>query len=212
MQKLFVVNRTVQEMVQDRGYVIPTDDLQLFGTTAEVFVQSMYRARQSQPTISVRSLLNREFFTGDRKRSILVFYGGREKSQISVAVTTEFIERAKHYTEAIFVVDADLSPQAMSNLKNLVQTRWQIFKDQELTYNPTKHVLTPKHVLLTSEEAAAKFREWGGDRSNMLLIDAHDPIVKYYGWPPGGIVKIYRDDVFISILVRKTIAYRLILG
>lgn len=210
MQNLFAIKLTQLQMVRDRGYLVSEDEQQRFGSTIDTFVRSIVEAQKVHTGVKVRALLNNQYISIDGTKTMFVYYGWRDNTQVPLGVATDFIAKASGHTEAVLIVDGNLSHKALEALRNLVQTRWQIFNDKELTHNPTTHKYTPKHVLLTPEEARNKYKEMGATPANILIISPTDPIVKYYGWPLNGIVKIYRNDQIISILSEESIAYRVI--
>jgi DNA-directed RNA polymerase subunit H (RpoH/RPB5) len=68
----------------------------------------------------------------------------------------------------------------------------QVFEEQQLTHNITRHSLTPRHVPLGPAEAAAFLK-----RSNLTVAELPrmllaDPAAQYYGLGRGQIVKIVR--------------------
>ena len=81
-----------------------------------------------------------------------------------------------------------------------------------MVYSPIEHIDTPRHELLSPEETTAKLREMKTDIGRLLIIKDTDPVVRYYGWPIGGLVRIYRDDSVINILASHSINYRVIMG
>lgn len=88
--------------------------------------------------------------------------------------------------------------------------RIEVMFYHELTYNPIYHVDVPHHELLSDDEKTQKLLEMKVDPTKLLIIKLDDPVVRYYGWPVGGVVQIYRDDIAISILSPKSINYRII--
>ena len=68
------------------------------------------------------------------------------------------------------------------------------------------HVLVPKHVLLSKEEAEEVLKKLGITREHLPKIKASDPIAQLLGAKPGDIVKIIRD----SPSAGKSIAYRVV--
>ena len=59
----------------------------------------------------------------------------------------------------------------------------QFMTCRSLCMNVTKHKLVPKHSLVT---------ETSFDSKNLPLISEADPVVQYYNWPKGSVVKIER--------------------
>jgi DNA-directed RNA polymerase subunit H (RpoH/RPB5) len=186
--------------------------------TLEEFIVYVTEKVGSQ-RIPFRSVLSRGYESkpvDGKSRRMLAHYGVKDpqQKQISVDVVRVFIDQVQKYgfNEAILIIDAPLSSSANKELLALTLTKWQIFYDSDLTYNPTLHVDTPRHELLSAEETREKLREMKVDISKLLIIKINDPIVRYYGWTTGGLVRIHRNDRAISILAPKSINYRLIVG
>ena len=74
----------------------------------------------------------------------------------------------------------------------------EVFSIDELIFNITQHELQPKFEIVSSKEC--KF-----DHCHMPKFRHDDPIVKFYNWPKGTIVKV------IPIDSRMTQSYRVVL-
>lgn len=220
MNRLFDIKRTQLEMVRDRGYEISPEEGPILTMSFNGFVDYLGALLRATPRASPRSLLSR-FYTSKRPdgstQRMLVYYGGRtnpQQKQVSIEVVREFIGMIHQYqiNEAVLIVDAVLSSLGDTELSALTLTKWQVFYDSELTYNPTQSEDTPRHELLSEEDARAKLRELRVDASKLLIMKVDDPIIRYYGWSVGRMVRIHRNDGSISILAPKTINYRIIVG
>jgi len=216
MQRLFDIKKTQLELVQDRGYVVSPQEMAIFTMTLEEFTNYVNTMVVSQKK-SARTVLSKSYDmvndNGEVIRKMEVFYAGKEKKYISSETVNEFIKRLtpKVY-EAILIVNAPLSAPSSKELSAVHLTRWQIFNDSDLSYNPIRHVDTPRHELLSPEETQAKLKEMRVDMSKLLIIKVNDPVIRYYGWPVGGLVRVHRDDRAISILAPKSVNYRVIVG
>ena len=219
MQRLFDIKKTQLEMVRDRGYDISAEEA-ILTMTLEQFVHYV-SGLATQAGTSIRSSLSRAYLSiqtyNGAKRAMFVYYGGKtnpQQKQVSADVVREFITLVQRYAiyEAVLIVDAPLSSTGNDELSALTLTRWQVFPDSDLTYNPTRHVDTPRHEILSPEESHAKLREMRTDVSKLLIIKVNDPVVRYYGWPAGGLIRVHRDDSSVSILAPKSINYRIIVG
>lgn len=214
MQRLQDIYNTVIQMVSDRGYDV-TERSNLVNAGYDVFSDAVENfMNEDNKNKNPYKFLSHRYLSADgEKRVMLVYYGGstsKSTKKISVDTATFFVNecnKTKAY-EAIFIVNMDLSPHANNKLTDVINTRIQVFHESDLTFNPTLHVDVPKHELLSPEEARAVLESMKVDPSKLLLIRQSDPIVRYYGWAPGGIVRIYRDDSSISILSQKSINYR----
>lgn len=219
MQRLFDIKKTQIEMTIDRGYIVSPEEEAILTMNLNQFINYVAQLMTTNPQASMRSTLSRFYEgqteTGERK-SMLAYYGGKttaQQKQVSADVARQFINNIKKYgiTEGVLIIDAPLSSTGQTELNILPPGKRQVFFDSELTYNPTKHVDTPRHELLSPTAANAKLRQLGVNRSGLLIIKSSDPIVRYYGWLAGGIVKIHRVDDVISVLAPESINYRVII-
>ena len=210
---IFSVKRTQIEMVRDRGYLVPPEELAILDLTVEQFFER-YLDSNFDANISV---LNNRIYTkaaGNDRLGVFFFTHPSDKTEVPVFMIRKVKTTKDQFslTELVVIVDAKISNIGRTELANIGTASLQIFRENELTYNPTKHVTVPVHRLLTAEEAAAVLKQLKVDSNRLLVISDKDPIVKYYGWNPGNIVKIERDDSYISTLFSKTVNYRLISG
>jgi DNA-directed RNA polymerase I, II, and III subunit RPABC1 len=218
MQRLFDIKKTQIEIASDRGYIIPAPEQEILNMTLEDFTRylatTVDQMKTSPRAALSRTYLSRETFDGAH-RGLLVYYGGKtspQQKQVSADVIRSFIGVIHKYGiyEAILIVDAPISSTGNEELSALKLTKWQVFHDSDLTYNPTRHVDVPRHVRLPREEASAKLIEMRTDISKLPLIRITDPIAKYYGWSVGDLIQIHRDDSSVSILAPKSINYRVV--
>lgn len=115
------------------------------------------------------------------------------------------------YMSTIFIIAAKLPAKAANLYKLFFLTnkmKNQIYFEEDLTFNPTQHISVPVHEYLYPEEADIKLKQMKTSPIQLPLIKSNDPIVRYYGWVDGDIIKIYRYDDTVSILGTRSINYR----
>jgi len=71
-------------------------------------------------------------------------------------------------------------------------------------FDVRKHVLVPKHEILSAEQAKVVLDQFKVTPHQLPLIKNSDPVVKAIGAKPGDILKITRD----SQTAGRAIAYR----
>ena len=93
----------------------------------------------------------------------------------------------------IFIVNDKISASNMKSM-NALNINMQIFNIRELQFNITKHVLVPKHELVTNSEEIEDIMKTYSlkSKSQLPLILKSDPVSRYFGLRTGDIVKITR--------------------
>tara|TARA_B100000524_G_scaffold334403_1_gene222931 strand:- start:421 stop:1020 length:600 start_codon:yes stop_codon:yes gene_type:complete len=67
----------------------------------------------------------------------------------------------------------------------------QIMHIKQLSFNPTKHCLVPKHSKISENEVNKIFNRYSINSKNQLpIILKEDPIVRYYNFSVGDVIKI----------------------
>lgn len=213
---LLNVKQVQIEMVSDRGYDISND-------------QYMNIEINNKTPTQLRELFNFNYrLKSDPKKVLYVHYiykvtkeNKKQKGKMKDTITKPYIEPYVNYLntydiyETILIVPVNLGKKAADYLTQFLissKIKHQIFLEEELSYNPTKHIDVPKHILMNKQEADTLLQNLKINLSMMPIIKLNDPIIKYYGWSKGNIVKIYRHDTVISTLSEKSINYRIIIG
>ena len=232
MQRLFTIKKTQLQMVVDRGYVIPSSEARILTMSFEEF-QIYFTQEANRISKSPRTVLSKDYRSlllpkadanGNNYRAIKVFFAGKDdvgNSTISINVVKSFENELAtgkfndepapvQFTEAIMINDSGLSPQARTHFEMIKDVSCQAFLDSDLMYNPTRHVDTPRHEILSKEETTELLRNLKVTPNQLLLIKENDAVVRYYGWKAGGVVRVYRYDQALSVLTQRSINYRYI--
>lgn len=96
---------------------------------------------------------------------------------------------------AIFVYRKTITPFVKKILQTLQLFNIEIFCQDELTYNVTKHQLVPKH---TKTRLPSKI-----GLKNIPKISRTDPVVRFLGFKVGDVVKIERKNGTLGYRVVK---------
>ncbi len=84
--------------------------------------------------------------------------------------------------------------EIVDNLKILEEIDIEFYNYEDLKINPTKHILVPKHEVVSIKEATEIKRKHG---KYLPLLLIKDPISRYYGFKKGDVVKITRKNSMV---------------
>lgn len=226
-QRLLSIKKTQLKMILDRGYNIKGEE-HILDMGESDFIRYLIEIKGEEKR-SVRSLLTRFYVDEkDQQRSILVYYAdhsvtrhkkGQNAGKIRLSTLTEHVREYVRLlvtympAKAIIILGGKIAKQARDfMIKQLIGTRTQqeMFIEEDMTYNPTEHVDVSIHELIPANEVPQKLLELKASLTLLNLIRSSDPIAKYYGWTPGNLIRIYRNDEVVSILAPKSVNYRIV--
>lgn len=178
--RLFKVRKTVLEMIEDRNIKIPVIDKNL------TFEQFNVQYTANNIDIYINDEENNKkvyihFYNSDKS------FGKKTLSDLIINIT----EKYQDDSILIILILKDKENNLVSkelqkpNYKNV-----EIFIQQSLIFNITRHVLVPEHRILTEEEEKSlKF-----NKKELPTILKTDPVAKYYGMKTGQICRIKRPS------------------
>ena len=161
-------NQTIQEMLIQRGYKIIDDD--------------------DEKIIAIHKTSKNKICAFNQ--SVLKLNIDRIKEFISTLNKLD----CKH---CIIVYVKDVTPMAKNFVKTSIVVKMELFKEDELQYNITKHRLVPLHTKLNNNESK-KFIDKYGKKIPQLLVT--DPVSRFYNFKRNDIIMITRnaDNYFIA--------------
>lgn len=104
----------------------------------------------------------------------------------------QFLNEHQHYS-GIFVTGASITSSALKAAANL-PIGIEVWPEQDLLVNITRHELVPKHLLLAPEEKKALLDRYRLKETQLPRIRVEDPVAKYLGLRRGQVVKIIRKS------------------
>ncbi|KAL7276221.1 DNA-directed RNA polymerases II 24 kDa polypeptide (RNA polymerase II subunit 5) [Rhizina undulata] len=200
--RLYQCWKTVHEMVQDRGYEISDEELNL---SLDEF-RRLYCDSEGRPQ---RKSLS---FKANPSAAMIAKHGSTTPGQPS-SVGTVWVEFAtdanigiKHmrafvhtisaekFQTGIFVCQNHPTSAAMKVTPAAAPASIEVFLEADLLVNITKHELVPKHILLSKEEKKKLLERYRLKESQLPRIQSADPVAKYMGLKRGMVVKIVRKS------------------
>uniref|UniRef100_M8BXY1 DNA-directed RNA polymerases I, II, and III subunit RPABC1 n=1 Tax=Aegilops tauschii TaxID=37682 RepID=M8BXY1_AEGTA len=107
-----------------------------------------------------------------------------------------------------------ITSRARESIKEMFKFKVDVFQITELLVNITKHVLKPKHEVLTAEEKAKLLKQYNVVDSQLPRMLETDAVARYYGLGKGTVVKFtYDSELTVDHVTYRCIrASGLILG
>lgn len=222
---LFRVKKTQIEMMQDRGYEIPEEELEFLSMTTSEFAEFLgsHQPDKKQRTLAV---LETEYTHPRTGQTLHVHYPDTQEGskQTGKSLFEPILTKIKNSVELNVCVISrfPISNDMRKNFTEELKTVWsQFFLYEELAFNPTKHVLVPKHELVDQEEdiRAVVMEYWPpvdvqgvkldmGRIESFPRISIHDPIAKYLGAKPANLIRVHRVNYAFETMVKRYTIYR----
>mmetsp|Transcript_167 Transcript_167/g.372 ORF Transcript_167/g.372 Transcript_167/m.372 type:complete len:231 (+) Transcript_167:140-832(+) len=184
--RLFRTYRTISNMLEKRGYMVPKDLREL--TPASFREKFGEHPARENMTILVEK-------ADDETNQLFVFFPEDEK--VGVKPIQVYTERMKkdNVANAIMILRVNITPFAKQALQEVSdQFRIEHFKEAELLVDITRHQLVPEHQVLTPNEKSALLKRYRLKDNQLPRIQPNDPIARYYGMRRGNVVKIIRPS------------------
>lgn len=208
VKKLFTIKKNSITMLRKRGYNIE-QEAGIYQLDVYTFARTYISAAEQNET-TLRKILNKVYENAQGER-LISFFADLEpgKKSIGVSEVRTLVEQMERYKirNAIFISPVGLGPAASKEIKALLSYNIQVFLEAEMMYDPTEHILVPKHIPLTDEQQREFLNKNQIDFDKLPIIKSDDIIVRYYGLKPGRVIKIERFNMHQS-MTENTISFR----
>ncbi|EME42651.1 hypothetical protein DOTSEDRAFT_73472 [Dothistroma septosporum NZE10] len=206
LSRLWRVLRTTKQMCADRGYELTEEECNI---SLDDFRQQ-YADETGAPQRTRMAFTARPSENMQKKYMPLQRPGQSEGEPAIGTIHVEFSNDAnigikhikqfaqvlseKNYYTGIFVSAVAPTPAAMKIIPSILPTVMEIFREEDLLVNISKHELVPKHVLLSPEEKKGLLERYRLKETQLPRIRWDDPMAKYLGLRRGQVVKIIRKS------------------
>lgn len=132
-----------------------------------------------------------------------------DEPKIGIKTVKSYCQRMQeeNINRAIIVVQQGMTPSAKQALIDMAPKYiLEQFLESELLINITDHELVPTHIILSLEEKNELLGRYKLKESQLMRIQASDPVARYFGLKRGQVVKIIRP----SETAGRYISYRLV--
>lgn len=184
--RLFRAYRTISNMLEKRGYMIPREMREMTPTT----FKQRFGEHPNRESLTI--LVEK---ADDETNQLFVFFPEDEKVGVKpIKVYTDRM-RAEAVSNAIMVLRVDITPFAKQAVQEMSDAfRIEHFKEAELLVDITQHQLVPEHQVLTQNEKIELLRRYRLKETQLPRIQPNDPVARYFGMKRGQVVKIIRPS------------------
>ena len=219
---LFETFKTVLNMIINRGYMIPEEEMDILSEdyTEDDFQEYLIDKIKERKAKKLIDVLSDVFFSEEGKECYMYFITNdinkKKVSKTAISYFENEIEKNPNVKNIIIISSTEYSAPAKTHLISLNKNfnmdfpKWEFFEMKELLYNPVEFLDTPKHELLSPEEEQKVMAELKISKLKLPYLLPEDKIVKYYGWEPGRVIRIHRNDDMFDSLTENTYQYRYI--
>ncbi|TDL25611.1 RPB5 subunit of DNA-directed RNA polymerase [Rickenella mellea] len=187
--RLWKVNRTVHELVRDRGFQVSDEEIEMdLATFKQLYANSGGSVDRTQ--------IN--FFTNHKNNPsdhIFIFFSEEKSVGVKTMRKLVTIMEEKSITRGIIIFPGNMTPSARKVIVAMSQ-QYQLeeFSESDLLVNITRHTLVPQHQKLTNEEKKTLLEKYRLKETQLPRIQLADPVARYYGLKRGNVVKIIRPS------------------
>jgi DNA-directed RNA polymerase I, II, and III subunit RPABC1 len=192
LQRLPRVIEHICLLLEDRGYTLP--QYAEHGVKPESLLQTCMFSDKSigeNLSCSVRHKTTGSNLYVCFLDPIFDFSKGGKEVMTSSYQLHNAVEQVKKNELCIVISYSKLSPDASREAQKL-KKKLQIFTFKNLAFPLSRHVLVPRHVALSTEEALEFEASRKIERHKLPHLKLHDPVRIWYGWSKYTIVRIER--------------------
>ncbi|CAJ1914413.1 unnamed protein product [Sphenostylis stenocarpa] len=179
--RYYLSRRTTLEMLRDRGYSIPSNEIDLS--------LSQFRHMHGNSPNPDRLRLSLTHATNPSKRVLVIFCGPGAVKVTAIRNIAGQIVNRDTLSSLILIVENHVTSQALKAV-SLFSFKVEIFQITDLLVNITKHVLKPKHEVLTDRQKKNLLKKFNVEEKQLPRLLRTDAIARYYGLERGQVVKV----------------------
>lgn len=131
---------------------------------------------------------------------MLVFFSDSRKFNVkNIQVYISLMNELQIF-HAIIVYKDGVTAFTKKAIDQSIEMKFELFAEEDLQYNITKHRFQPKFEKLSPEESTILKKQFG---NNFPIIRKEDPISRFYNYQKGDVIKIIRNNGYINYRMVK---------
>ncbi|KAM3290484.1 DNA-directed RNA polymerase V subunit 5A [Capsicum chacoense] len=193
--RYFLARRTILEMLRDRGFAIPNSEI-------DITLQEFREKFGQRPDVERLRII--AMHRNDLTNKVLVIFCGPNSVRVNfIRSILAQIMNKESLNRLILVIENPMTSQATKVLEGS-SFKTETFQITDLLVNITKHVLKPKHELLTKAEKEKLLKKYNLEDKQLPRMSQKDAIARYYGLEKGQVVKV----TYSSEIIETHVTYR----
>jgi DNA-directed RNA polymerase I, II, and III subunit RPABC1 len=131
---------------------------------------------------------------------MIVFFSDSQKFNVkNIQVYISLMNELEIF-HSIIVYKEGVTSFTKKAIEQSMEMKFELFAEEDLQYNITKHRFQPIFERLTEEEANEFKKKYG---LNFAIMRKEDPIAKFYNYQRGDIIKITRKNGYVTYRIVK---------
>jgi len=131
---------------------------------------------------------------------IIVFFSTSSKFNVKNIQVYIALMNEMEIFHSIIVYKEDITSFTKKAIEQSLEMKFELFSEEDLQYNITKHKFQPQFHKLSLEETEEIKNKYG---TSFPIIRKDDPISRFYDYQKGDIIKIIRNNNYISYRIVK---------
>ncbi|KAF2859495.1 RPB5 subunit of DNA-directed RNA polymerase [Piedraia hortae CBS 480.64] len=203
--RLWRVLRTTKQMCADRGYKLPEDECnitladftRLYTNDGAVLRESMcFSADPTPDMIEKYTPIARAGQPKPEAAIGRIYIQFNNDANVGTKQLKNFAQllNERNYQGGIFISAAKPTRSAAKLIPSVLPTVLEMFQEEDLLVNISRHELVPKHTLLSPQDKKRLLDRYRLKETQLPRINHDDPMARYLGLRRGQVVKIIRKS------------------
>ena len=133
-------------------------------------------------------------------KNMIVFFSGTPKFNVKNMQIFITIMNDLDIFHAIIIYKDGITAFTKKAIDQSIEMEFELFTEEDLQYNITKHELQPEFNKITVTEAEQLKTNYG---SKFPILRHDDPITRFYNFQKNDVIKIIRKSGYISYRIVK---------
>ena len=210
LNRFYRIYMTIHEMLDDRGYE-PLETPMKKNTWISRYLGYLSELEDNSNDVDVFTVIDNMSLLFKRgKKQLLVYFHPLDSKIAQSDMNYVHNLMSKKKAQHLIIVANNRATPKVSSVLGILGHHAQLFSDDELVFNVTRHQLVPKHICVTGEEREKVIKNYAMLPDGKIHLDllpamfTSDAVAKYYNFKIDDLIRIERPrkDGFIDLSYR----------